>query len=293
MSAELKGRVAIVTGAGAGLGRAHAHFLAHQGARIVVNDVGTAAQKVADEINAQGGEAIAFLGSVTDEAKIAEMVSLTVERWGSIDILICNAGILRDRSFAKMTLDDFKTVLDVHLMGSVVCTKAVWDVMRKQNYGRIVFTTSSSGLYGNFGQANYGAAKMALVGLMQTLALEGVKNNILVNCLAPTALTSMTDGLLGPQAKRVLKPEAVSAVLLSLVHNDAPTKTIVCAGGGNVARAYITLTPGVYVGHSEDAADRVIANWAEIGDRENQFVPESGLEQSQQELIAAFRPRIV
>ena len=293
MSAELKGRVAIVTGAGAGLGRAHAHFLAHQGARVVVNDVGTAAQKVADEINALGGEAIAFLGSVTDEAKIAEMVSLTVERWGSIDILICNAGILRDRSFAKMTLDDFKTVLDVHLMGSVVCTKAVWDVMRKQNYGRIVFTTSSSGLYGNFGQANYGTAKMALVGLMQTLALEGVKNNILVNCLAPTALTSMTDGLLGPQAKRVLKPEAVSAVLLSLVHNDAPTKTIVCAGGGNVARAYITLTPGVYVGHSEDAADRVIANWAEIGDREKQFVPESGLEQSQQELIAAFRPRIV
>ncbi|MDL2184116.1 SDR family NAD(P)-dependent oxidoreductase [Pseudomonas sp. ChxA] len=293
MSAELKGRVAIVTGAGAGLGRAHAHFLAHRGARVVVNDVGAAAQKVADEINAQGGEAIAFLGSVTDEAKIAEMVSLTVERWGSIDILICNAGILRDRSFAKMTLDDFKTVLEVHLMGSVVCTKAVWDVMRKQNYGRIVFTTSSSGLYGNFGQANYGAAKMALVGLMQTLALEGVKNNILVNCLAPTALTSMTDGLLGPQAKRVLKPEAVSAVLLSLVRNDAPTKTIVCAGGGNVARAYITLTPGVYVGHSEDAADRVIANWAEIGDRENQFVPESGLEQSQQELIAAFRPRIV
>lgn len=293
MSAELKGRVAIVTGAGAGLGRAHAHFLAHRGARVVVNDVGTAAQKVADEINAQGGEAIAFLGSVTDEAKIAEMVSLTVERWGSIDILICNAGILRDRSFAKMTLDDFKTVLEVHLMGSVVCTKAVWDVMRKQNYGRIVFTTSSSGLYGNFGQANYGAAKMALVGLMQTLALEGVKNNILVNCLAPTALTSMTDGLLGPQAKRVLKPEAVSAVLLSLVRNDAPTKTIICAGGGNVARAYITLTPGVYVGHSEDAADRVIAKWAEIGDRENQFVPESGLEQSQQELIAAFRPRIV
>ena len=293
MSLKLKGRVAIVTGAGAGLGRAHAHFLAHQGARVVVNDVGMAAQEVADEINAKGGEAIAFLGSVTDEEKITEMVSLTLERWGAVDILICNAGILRDRSFSKMTLDDFRAVFDVHLMGSVICTKAVWDVMRKQNYGRIVFTASSSGLYGNFGQANYASAKMALVGLMQTLALEGARNNVLVNCLAPTALTSMTDGLLDPEAKRVLRPEAVSAVLLSLVHDKAPTKSIVCAGGGNVARAYITLTPGIFIGDSEGAADQIIEDWVGISDRENEFLPASGLEQAQQELIAAFRQHTV
>jgi NAD(P)-dependent dehydrogenase (short-subunit alcohol dehydrogenase family) len=175
----LQGRVAIVTGAGGGLGRAHALYLAGQGAKVVVNDLTQeAADRVAAEIAAAGGEAIAVAASVTDEAGVGAMVARVKDQWGRIDILVSNAGILRDKSFAKMTLDDFRLVVDVHLMGAAVCAKAVWETMREQGYGRIVMTTSSSGLYGNFGQANYGAAKMALVGLMQTLAIEGEKYNI-------------------------------------------------------------------------------------------------------------------
>ncbi|MGY2284486.1 SDR family NAD(P)-dependent oxidoreductase [Pseudomonas gingeri] len=290
MTLNLKDRVAIVTGAGGGLGRAHAHFLARCGARVVVNDLGAAASAVADEINAAGGEAFAFQASVTDVDKVDMMVAATLERWGRVDILINNAGILRDKTFAKMALEDFRTVVDVHLMGSVIGTKAVWEQMRLQNYGRIVFTTSSSGLYGNYGQSNYGAAKMALVGLMQTLALEGAKYNIRVNCLAPTASTDMTESLLGTEAKVLLQPEAVSSTLLALVTEDAPTRAIVCAGAGNVARAYITLTAGRFVGSSSDAGQRVIDEWDAIGDRNLEVVPESGVEQVQQELIAAFRP---
>ena len=196
----LRDRVAIVTGAGGGLGRQHALFLARKGARVVVNDVGQgAADRVAAEIVAAGGEAIAVTASVTDEAAMASMVGRTMDAWGRVDILVNNAGILRDKSFAKMSLDDFRLVVDVHLMGSVITTKAVWDIMREQRHGRIVMTTSSSGLYGNFGQANYGAAKMALVGLMQTLAIEGEKYGIRVNCLAPTAATQMTQGVM-PEA---------------------------------------------------------------------------------------------
>ena len=186
----LKGRVAIVTGAGGGLGRAHALYLAGQGAKVVVNDLAEdGAQRVADEIVTGGGEAFAWASSVTDPDAVAAMVEQTLQTWGRVDILVNNAGILRDKTFAKMSLDDFRLVVDVHLMGSVICTKAVWDVMREQRYGRIVMTTSSSGLYGNFGQSNYGAAKMALVGLMQTLALEGEKYDVRVNCLAPSAAT--------------------------------------------------------------------------------------------------------
>ena len=291
MNLNLQDRVAIITGAGGGLGRAHAHLLARYGAKVVVNDLGAGADKVAEEINAAGGEAIAFQASVTDEAKVAAMVAETIERWGRVDILVNNAGNLRDKSFTKMTLDDFRAVVDVHLMGSVICTKAVWDQMRSQNYGRIVFTTSSSGLYGNFGQSNYGAAKMGLVGLMQTLSLEGVKNNILVNCLAPTAATAMSDGLMVPQAQRVLKAEAVSPGLLALVTKDAPTRAILCAGAGNFARAYITLTPGSFIGDSVNAAENVAAEWEAISNRSQELVPESAQEQAQQELIAAFRPR--
>jgi NAD(P)-dependent dehydrogenase (short-subunit alcohol dehydrogenase family) len=207
---DLNGRVAIVTGAGSGLGRAHARLLAQRGARVVLNDLGSSAELLAREIADAGGQARSFLGSVTDAARMQEMVAETLACWNRIDILVNNAGILRDKTFAKMSLDDFRFVMEVHLMGAVHCTKAVWETMRKQNYGRIVMTTSSSGLYGNFGQSNYSAAKLALVGLMQTLALEGAKYDIRVNCIAPTAATQMMEGILPPEQLAMLRPELVS-----------------------------------------------------------------------------------
>jgi len=284
---ELNGRIAIVTGAGAGLGRAHALLLARYGAKVVVNDIGEAADRVVAEIKAAGGEALAARGSVTDETQVAAMVESARERWGSVHILVNNAGILRDSSFAKMSLKDFRDVLDVHLMGAVICTQAVWGPMREQNYGRIVMTTSSSGLYGNFGQANYGAAKMALVGLMQTLSIEGAKNNIRVNCLAPTAATAMTDTLLPPPMKALLVPERVSPGLIKLVSDDAPTRAILCAGAGSFERAFITLTPGAYIGVGDNAAEQVAARWEEISDRTNETVPDAGGAQIQREVTVA------
>ena len=283
----LLGRVAVVTGAGAGLGRAHARFLASQGARVVLLDLGTLAQAVAAEIVAAGGEARAYCASVTDEAQVGDAVADVLAHWGRIDILVNNAGILRDRSFAKMSLDDFRAVLDVHLMGTVICTKAVWEAMRRQNHGRIVMTASSSGLFGNFGQANYGSAKMAVVGLMQTLALEGAKHDIRVNCLAPTAATAMTDSLLGDAARRALAPEAVSPALLALVGDDAPTRAILCAGAGHYARAYVSLTAGHYVGVGPDAGQAVQARWEDIGQRAGDSVPGAGSVQVDQQLAAA------
>jgi len=285
---ELRDRTAIVTGAGGGLGRSHALALAGLGAKIVVNDMdGESASRVADEINSSGGEAIAFAASVTDEQQVAEMVQRAMASFGRIDILINNAGILRDKSFAKMDLADFRLVIDVHLMGSVICTKAVWEIMRQQGHGRIVMTTSSSGLYGNFGQSNYGAAKMALVGLMQTLALEGDKYGIRVNCLAPTAATQMTEELLSPEALQRLSPELVSEGLLALVGDDAPTRAILCAGAGHFARANITLTNGVQIGGGADAAERVVEAWDRISDRSGETVPDYGLAQAEQELAGA------
>jgi NAD(P)-dependent dehydrogenase (short-subunit alcohol dehydrogenase family) len=284
---ELNGRVAIVTGAGAGLGHAHALLLARHGAKVVVNDIGEVADRVVAEIEAAGGEALAARGSVTDEAQVAAMVEAARERWGGVHILVNNAGILRDSSFAKMSLKDFRDVIDVHLMGAVICTQAVWGPMRDQCYGRIVMTTSSSGLFGNFGQANYGAAKMALVGLMQTLSIEGAKNNIRVNCLAPTAATAMTDALLPPPMKALLVPERVSPGLIKLVCDDAPTRAILCAGAGNFERAFITLTPGAYIGAGGDAAEQVTARWDEIADRTGETVPEAGGAQIQREVTAA------
>jgi NAD(P)-dependent dehydrogenase (short-subunit alcohol dehydrogenase family) len=284
----LENRVAVVTGSGGGLGRAHALYLAAQGAKIVVNDLAQeAADQVAAEIEAAGGEALAVATSVTDEAGVAAMVEETIRRWGRIDILVNNAGILRDKSFAKMTMDDFRLVVDVHLMGAAICTKAVWETMRAQNYGRIVMTTSSSGLYGNFGQANYGAAKMALVGLMQTLAIEGQKYDIRVNCLAPTAATQMTHGILPAETLALLDPANVSPGLLMLVHEDAPTRAILCAGAGHFARAYLTLTEGWYIGSGADAGTEVIRDWGRISDQNGQIVPDYGFAQSEREITSA------
>jgi len=284
----LNGRVAIVTGAGGGLGRAHALYLAGQGAKVVVNDLTQdAADHVAAEIAARGGVAIGVAASVTDETAVTAMVEQVLARWGRIDILISNAGILRDKTFAKMSLDDFRLVVDVHLMGAAVCAKAVWGVMREQGYGRIVMTTSSSGLYGNFGQANYGAAKMALVGLMQTLAIEGEKYNVRVNCLAPTAATGMTEGVLSEDSLRLLDPALVSPGLLALVHDDAPTRAILCAGAGHFATANITLTEGSYIGGGADAGEQLIRHWSGVVDRKGEIVPAYGFAQAEREVASA------
>ena len=262
-------RVAIVTGAGHGLGRSHALGLAARGANLVVNDRGAAldgsgassspAAKVAAEIAAQGGTAIADETDITDFAQVAAMAGRAMERWGRIDILVCNAGILRDKSFAKMELADFRAVLEVHLMGAVNCAKAVWEAMRAQNYGRIVFTTSSSGLYGNFGQANYGAAKTALIGLMNVLHHEGEKNGIRVNILSPTAATRMTEQFLANDDKDLLSPESVTPGLLYLVSEKGPSRVILCAGAGCFARAELRESEGCFLPESERSPEAVAA----------------------------------
>ena len=280
----LKNRVALITGAGGGLGRAHALLLASRGARVVVNDLGPGAETVAEEIRAAGGEARAAIGSVTDVEFVQAMVADTLAAWGRIDLLVNNAGMLRDKSFAKMDLADFRAVVDVHLMGAVICTKAVWDTMRAQNYGRIVMTTSSSGLYGNFGQANYGAAKMALVGFAQTLALEGAKHDIRVNCLAPTAATQMLEGILPEAQLAKLRPELVSPALLALVSEQAPTRAIVAAGAGSFELAHITLTHGIHLGDQPASAEDLLAQWSAVADREGETVPEQGFDQARHEL---------
>jgi NAD(P)-dependent dehydrogenase (short-subunit alcohol dehydrogenase family) len=288
MTISFEDRVAIVTGAGNGLGRAYALELARRGARIVVNDLGGArdgsggsvgaAQAVAAEIEEAGGEAIANGSSVTDEAGIAAMVAEVSSKWGRIDILINNAGILRDKSFAKMTIDEFRAVIDVHLIGSAICTKAVWEIMREQAYGRILMTTSSTGLYGNFGQANYGAAKLGLVGLMNTLALEGAKYNVHVNTVAPLAATRMTEDVMPPEILAKTGPEEVVPAALFLVSEGAPNKVTLCAGGGAVERAYITLTRGI---HAAALTPELVAERFEaIGGREGELIPESGLGQA-------------
>ena len=285
---KLADRVAIVTGAGGGLGRTHALYLAGQGASVVVNDVSEAnAARVAAEIEAAGGRAMVVAASVTDEFDVAAMVDAALTRWDRVDILVNNAGILRDKSFAKMTIEEFRQVVDVHLMGAAICSKAVWEAMRTRRYGRIVMTTSSSGLYGNFGQANYGAAKMALVGLMQTLAIEGEKYDIRVNCLAPTAATQMTHGVLSDESLRLLDPVLVSPGLLALVHDDAPTRAILCAGAGHFAAAHVTLTQGIQIGSAADAGEQVAENWAAVTERESEIVPAYGFTQAERELAAA------
>jgi NAD(P)-dependent dehydrogenase (short-subunit alcohol dehydrogenase family) len=288
MTMNFKDRVAIVTGAGNGLGRAHAHALAKLGTRVVVSDV-AGADAVAAEIVAAGGQAMPATASVSDRDAVAALVERTMGAYGRIDILINNAGILRDKSFAKMEYEDFIAVMDVHVTGAFVCTKAVWDIMRQQQYGRIVMTTSSSGLYGNFGQANYGAAKMALVGFANTLAIEGAKYNVRVNALAPTALTRMTDGLLPAPAAEILKPETLTAGMLFLASEEAPTHTVLCAGGGSFERAYITMTQGTWLPENERTPEGMLAAYEKISDRSGERVPASGAEQGALETEKAMR----
>ena len=270
------GKVAIVTGAGGGLGRAHALELARRGAKVVVNDLGgsmdgsgggsDAANKVVEEIKAAGGEAIANGSSVTDDAGVARMVADAMDAWGRIDILVANAGILRDKSFTKMEFGDFQVVVDVHLFGTVKPAKAVWDIMRTQNYGRIVVTTSSSGLYGNFGQSNYGAAKLGLIGFMNTLKLEGQKNNIHVNAISPVAATRMTENLgMPPEVLAQLKPEFVTPGVVFLCSEDAPTGAILTAGAGAFALSRIVETEGVYLGGGA-TVEAIRENWSKIAD---------------------------
>jgi NAD(P)-dependent dehydrogenase (short-subunit alcohol dehydrogenase family) len=289
MTISFEGRVAVVTGAGGGLGRAYALELARRGARIVVNDLGgardgsgssDAAARVVDEIEAAGGTAIANGASVTDPDEVEAMVAQAREAFGAVHILINNAGILRDRSFAKMTIDDWRAVVDVHLTGSAICTRAVWEGMREQAYGRILMTASSTGLYGNFGQANYGAAKLGLVGLAKTLALEGAKYNVRVNTIAPTAATRMTEDIFPPDLLGLFKPELVAPAALFLVSEDAPNNVIVGAGAGVVQAAYVTLTRGVALAEDERTPEGVAAAWSRIVDRAGEIVPQSGAEQA-------------
>jgi NAD(P)-dependent dehydrogenase (short-subunit alcohol dehydrogenase family) len=287
MTISFEGRVAIVTGAGGGLGRAYALELARRGARVVVNDLGgsrdgtghsDAALAVVAEIEAAGGIAMSDGGSVTDPAHMAAMVDKVVSAWGAVHILINNAGILRDKSFAKMALDDFRAVVDVHLIGSANCTKAVWEPMREQNYGRILMTSSSTGLYGNFGQANYAAAKLGLAGFAKTLSLEGQRNNVRVNTIAPTAATRMTEDIFPPELLDRFRPELVAPAALYLVSEDAPSGVILGAGAGVVQAANITLTKGVAL--DEPTPEAVAAAWARITDRDGETVPQSGAEQA-------------
>ena len=298
MAIRFDGKVAIVTGAGGGLGRQHALALAARGARVVVNDLGgavdgsggsvSAAQAVVAEIRAAGGEAIANAASVTDLVAVQAMVQQAVDTWGRVDILVNNAGILRDKSFAKMDMADFRLVLDVHLMGAANCCKAVWPHMMEQKYGRIVMTTSSTGLYGNFGQANYGAAKLAQVGLMQTLAIEGAKYGIHVNALAPTAHTRMTEGLMPQEVLDALTPEAVVPAMLVLAHETAPTRTILCAGAGSFEAAHITMTQGVYLGVGPDVPEQLAEHLTNVTDRRDEQVPSDGSAQGTHEFSKAL-----
>ena len=275
MTIRFDGRVAIVTGAGNGLGRSHALALAARGAKVVVNDLGgardgtgassEAARAVVAQIKAAGGEAIANGANVADFGQVQVMVKEAMDAWGRVDILINNAGILRDKSFSKMDMADFKLVMDVHLMGAAYCCKAVWEIMKEQNYGRIVMTSSSSGLYGNFGQSNYSAAKLAVVGLMNSLAQEGEKYNVRVNSLAPAALTRMTEDIIpDPRAAAVMQPEPVSAGVLVLCSEDAPNKFILCAGAGGYASSHLYETRGIYL--AQPTPEAVQEHWAQIDD---------------------------
>jgi len=297
MAIRFDGQVAIVTGAGRGLGRSHALGLAARGAKVVVVDFDPtvdeppqAASQVAAEIRARGGEAIAAGADVADMASVQEMVDRVVAQWGRVDILVNNAGILRDKTFAKMDLADFRLVLEVHVMGTVNCTKAVWDGMREQKYGRIVLTSSASGLYGNFGQSNYGTAKAAMVGLMNVLHLEGEKHNIRTNILLPTAATRMTDGLLPEAIAQVLTPESITPGVLFLVSQDAPSRVMLCAGAGTFARAVITETIGVHFAEDERTPENIAAAFDRISDTSGAVTLANAFQQTDKLAALARQP---
>ncbi len=291
MSINFNDQVAIVTGAGNGLGRSHAIELAKRGAKVVVNDLGgardgtgggsEAAQEVVSLIKSNGGQAIANGANVADFEQTQQMVEQTMNEWGRVDVLVNNAGILRDKSFAKMDIADFQMVVDVHLMGSVNCSKAVWNIMREQNYGRLVMTTSSSGMYGNFGQSNYGAAKMALVGFMNTLVLEGKKYGIHVNTLSPTAGTRMLEDIIeDKQVMELMSVESVTAGLITLCDKDAPNRTILCAGAGGYATTHIYETEGIFLPAAEQTPENVRANMDAIHDTNGEKILTAGFEQT-------------
>jgi NAD(P)-dependent dehydrogenase (short-subunit alcohol dehydrogenase family) len=298
MTISFEGKVAIVTGAGNGLGRSHALALAARGAKVVVNDLGgardgsgassLASQDVVRLIEENGGEAISHGANVANFDEVQDMVKQTMEKWGRVDILINNAGILRDKSFSKMTLDDFKLVMDVHVMGSVNCTKAVWDIMREQNYGRIVMTTSSSGMYGNFGQSNYGAAKMAVLGLMNTLVIEGAKNDIRINALAPTAGTRMTEDLMPEEIVKAFSPEAVTAGMLTLCDDEAPNRFILCAGAGGYSSASMFETEGCFIPQNAQSPEKVRESWSELTNQDSQAALASGAKQGEKFVMKAM-----
>ena len=283
----LKDKVAVITGGAGlnGLGFATARQMAAQGARVVIMDLERADPAGAAARLGEGH--LGLVGDVTDKAACEAAAAAVMKAFGRIDILVNNAGILRDKTFAKMDIADFRAVLDVHLMGAVHLCKAAWPHMVAQKYGRIVLTTSSSGLYGNFGQSNYGAAKLALVGLMQTLALEGAKSDIRVNCLAPTATTRMTEHLFPADMLQAFGPEAVVPAMLVMASQDAPTRTTLCAGAGAFESAHITLTRGAYVGIGPDADSHLAERLAEVTDRAGETVPGSGNGQGENELRLA------
>lgn len=290
MKISFEGQVVIVTGAGAGLGRSHALQFAARGAKVVINDFGgardgsggstAAADAVVKEIEAAGGEAIANGADVSDFSAVQAMVDQTMEKWGRIDVLVANAGILRDKSFAKMDMPDFEKVIDVHLIGTANCARAVWPVMREQNYGRLVFTTSSSGMYGNFGQANYGAAKSGMIGLMNVLQIEGEKYGITANLLSPTAVTRMTEDLFSGPAKELLTAESISPGVLFLASKDGPKRTILCAGGGCFARTWLHETEGVILTGDDLTPEGVAANFEKISDMEGAKALQNAFEQT-------------
>lgn len=289
MTISFVDQVAIVTGAARGLGRSYAQALARRGAKVAIADLGQEAEKTAQEIRDQGGVAQVYEVDVSDFTQVEGMVARILSEWGRVDVAINNAGILRDRTFAKMALDDFRAVMDVHLMGSVHLCKAVWDQMREQKYGRILLTSSASGMYGNFGQANYGAAKAAMLGLMNVLHFEGERYGIRINAIMPSAATKMTEGLLNPETERLATPDAVAPGALFLVSDVAPSKIMLSAGSGSFARIYVTETEGISLPESELTPEAIAERFAEISDQTHARMVSDAFDQANKLADSAMR----